>query len=105
MSESETNRILNDLLKWTKVTSIPTVKALLESTLTTPEQKLAYQASTGRNVREVAEIAHASKSSVAVWWDRWTKLGLAEIKPAKGGNRAVRSFSLEDFGIDVPNSG
>ncbi len=102
MSENETNIILRELLKWTKVTSIPTVKGLLESTLTTSEQKKAYEASTGRNVREVADIARTSKSSVAMWWDQWIKLGLAEVKPAKGGKRAVRSFSLEDFGIKVP---
>jgi hypothetical protein len=101
MSEIETNKILRELLKWTKVTSIPTVKSLLESTLTTPEQKKAYEASNGMNVRDVADIAHVGKSTVGRWWADWVNLGLAELRPAKGGDRAFRLFSLSEFGLDV----
>ena len=88
--------LLKEILKWTKVTSIPQVKNLLESTLASPEQRLAYQASDGKNVREVADIAHVGKSTIGRWWADWVKLGLAELQPAKGGDRAIRSYSLTE---------
>ena len=93
--------LLKEILKWTKVTSIPQVKNLLESTLASPEQRLAYEASDGRNVREVADIAHVGKSTIGRWWVDWVRLGLAELQPAKGGDRAIRSFSLAEFGLEV----
>jgi hypothetical protein len=104
LSESETNELLRELLRWTKVSSIPHVKSLLESTLRTAEQRLAYEHSVGITLLEVAKISGASKSSVANWWNSWTKLGIAEMKSVQGGTRAIRSFSLEDFGIDVQKS-
>jgi len=100
--EAQKVRLLREMLKWIKVTSIPEVKKLLETTLTTPEQRIAYTASDGKNAREVASIAHVNKSAITRWWAIWVKLGLAEIRPVRGGDRAIRSFSLEDFGVDVP---
>lgn len=106
MSEEDwrlTIELQREMLKWTKVTSIPHVKALLESTLKTSEQKLAYQHSTGKKLIDVATISKASKSAVANWWKIWVNLGIAEMKSVQGGARAIRSFSLEDFGISVTN--
>jgi hypothetical protein len=97
-----TVELLKEILKWTKVTNIPQVKSLLESTLASSEQRIAYEASNGKNVREVADIAHVGKSTIGRWWAEWVKLGLAELRPAKGGDRAFRSFSLAEFGLEVP---
>jgi hypothetical protein len=105
MSEEDwrlTIALQSEILKWIKVTSVPKVKTILESTLKTPEQKMAYQFSTGKKLLEVAKLANVSKSSVANWWESWARLGIAEMKSVRGGSRAIRSFSLEDFGIDVP---
>jgi transposase len=96
-----TVELLREILKWTKVTSIPEVKAVLLATLKTPEQRKAYQASNGRKLAEVAAMANAGVSTVGKWWDSWAKLGIAEMRPAQGGSRAFRSFSLEDFEIEV----
>jgi hypothetical protein len=94
--------LLEELVKWTKVTSIASVKKLLLEILPKPEQKIAYQASDGATVKEVAKQANASVGSVSKWWEQWTRSGIAEDVPVRGGKRTVRKFSLEDFGIEVP---
>lgn len=94
--------LLEELVKWTKVTSIPSVRRLLLEILPKPEQKIAYQASDGATIREVAKQANASVGSVSKWWEQWTRAGIAESIPARGGERAKRIFSLDDFGVEVP---
>jgi len=93
---------LEELVKWTKVASIPSVKKLLLEILPKPEQKIAYQASDGAKIKKVAKQASASVGSVSRWWEQWTRSGIAEDVPVRGGKRTMRKFSLEDFGIEVP---
>lgn len=96
--------LLEELVKWTRVTSIPSVKKLLLEILTSPEEKIAYQSSNGkRTSREVSRQANASHKTVAKWWRNWIKTGIAESISVKGGGRRARKiFSLDDFGIEVP---
>lgn len=61
--------LLEELVKWTRVTSIPYVKKLLLEILPTLEEKIAYQLSDGkRNSREVADQANISHPTIAKWW-------------------------------------
>jgi hypothetical protein len=95
--------LLEELVKWTKVTSIPHVKKLLTEILVKPEEKIAYQISDGKQtVRQVGKQANVSRNTVSVWWNKWIKAGIAEPISVKGGTRAKRAFSLDDFGIEVP---
>jgi hypothetical protein len=94
--------LLEELVKWTKVTSIPKVKELLLETLPSPEEKIAYQSSDGRASGEVGKEANVSYVTVTVWWKRWIKACIAEPVSARGGQRGKRIFSLDDFGIEVP---
>jgi hypothetical protein len=102
--EKRVIELLEELVKWTKVTSIPKVKELLEEFVKTSEEKMAYTYSDGkRTVREVAEMAQTNKSSVSNFWRKWIKSGIAQpISAAGGGNRAKSIFSLEDFAIETP---
>jgi len=105
MSSSEKNRtieLLEELVKWTKVTSIPHVKKLLEEILPSPEEKVAYESSDGKPSQEVAKLCNKSYSTVTVWWKNWIRVGIAESIASKGGQRAKRVFSLYDFGIEIP---
>ena len=104
MNENKEIRdILKEILKWTKVTSIPSVKKLLLEILPSPEEKIAYQSSDGKTRKEVAKLANVSSFTISNWWKKWTKAGIAEAVSVRGGGRrAIRSFSLEDFGIRVP---
>ena len=45
--KDRTVELLEELVKWTKVTSIPQVKRLLTEKLVKPEEKIAYQISDG----------------------------------------------------------
>jgi hypothetical protein len=105
MSSSNKDRtieLLEELIKWTKVTSIPHVKKLLEEILTSPEEKVAYESSDGKPSQEIAALANVSFPTVTIWWKKWIKAGLAEPISSRGGQRAKRLFSLTDFGIEVP---
>lgn len=94
--------LLEELVKWTKVANIPYVKKLLLETLSKPNQQIAYQASDGKTRKEVARIANVSNSIISKWWQKWEKVGIAETVSVRGGKRALRSFSLYDFGIELP---
>lgn len=96
-------KLLEEMVKWTKVTSIPHVKKLLLEILSSPEEKVAYQSSDGeRTSREVADMANVSQFRIAKWWKAWIKAGIAEAVSVQRGERAKRIFSLDDFGVEVP---
>lgn len=94
--------LLEELVKWTRVTSIPQVKKLLLEILAKPEEKVAYQSSDGRASKKIAKEADVNYATVTLWWKKWVKVGIAEPISARGGQRAKRVFSLDDFGIEVP---
>ena len=101
--EDKMIELLEELVKWTKVTSIPKVKEFLLGILESPEEMVAYQSSDGEaSGREVAEQANVSQSTVAKWWKKWIMAGVAEPISVQRGERAKRIFSLDDFGIEVP---
>jgi len=103
VSKDRMTELLEELVKWTKVTSIPKVKELLLEVLASPEEKAAYQSSDGKkSVRELARQVNMGSVTIARWWKKWMKAGIAEPLSVKGGKRAVRSFSLEDFDIEIP---
>jgi len=94
---------LSEMLKWIKVTSIPQVKQLLSDLLQFDKEKIAYHFSDGEHgSQEVAKLAGVGYVTVTRWWKIWTRAGIAEMLSVKGGERAKRTFSLEDFGIEVP---
>lgn len=93
---------LKEILRWTKVTSIPQVKKTLEETLKTDKEKLAYQLSTGSTSREIAATVGVDFSTILDWWEKWYGLGMAERVSAQRGDRGIRLFDLADFGIRFP---
>jgi len=100
--EDRVIELLEELVRWTKVTGIPSVKKLLLEILKNPEEKIAYQASDGKSSKEVAKQTNVSYVTITLWWKKWIKVGIAESVRAPGGSRARRVFSLDDFGIEVP---
>ena len=94
--------MLEELVMWTKVASIPNVRKILLNILPRPEQKIAYQASDGATIIEVAKQANAGTGTISKWWNQWVRAGIAYDVPVSGGKRTKRRFSLMDFGIEVP---
>lgn len=101
--EDQMVQLLEELVRWTKVTSIPHVKTLLEQILQSSEEKIAYQASDGnRTQAEIAKIAGVSQMTISNYGKKWIRNGVAKAVVTTKGQRAIRLFSLEDFGIEVP---
>ena len=98
--------LIEELVKWTKVTSIPRVKNLLLDILKSPQEKIAYHSSDGEKTStEVGSISDVSHMTITNWWKKWTRAGIAESISVKGGSRARSIFSLEDFDIEIPTKG
>lgn len=95
-------RLLEEILKWTRLEGVQRAKTTITELLTTDTEKLVYENSDGRTSREIAEIVGVSHATVANYWRKWARYGIVEEVSARGGTRYRRSFSLTDFGIKVP---
>lgn len=101
-SQDRVVELLEELVKWTRVTSIPDVKKLLVETLQKDTDRLAYHSSDEkRTSREVGAIVALGKTAITKRWKSWIRLGIAEPVSAGRGVRAKSLFSLVDFGIDM----
>ena len=97
---------LVELLKWTKFAGIKEVKSVLESSVITDEEKIIYSLSDGRNssynIAKTMGSNDTVRRKISNYWDMWENVGLGSSMPAQGGTRFKHSFSLDDFGIKVP---
>lgn len=109
MSENLSNdkraiELLEELVKWTKATSIPKVREILEELVRSPSERVLYKYSDGKTARkELSEISGIDEADISRDWKKWAIGGILEQVPSKGGSRGCSTFSLEDFGIDVPD--
>ena len=94
--------VLEELLKWTKVTSIPKVGEVLAASLPTEQAKLAYFYSDGRSSREVAQASGCAQSSIVGYWKKWSRNGIVQPVAVQRGDRYKKVFDLTDFGIEIP---
>ena len=105
MSEDRTDRIielLEEILKWVKFQGWQNVKGILSEVLGDDMSKLIYHYSDGKSSREIAEKVSVSHQTVTNYWKKWAKIGIVEPLKVHRGIRYKRVFSLEDFGIEVP---
>ena len=94
---------LKEILKWTKIMSIPHVKNTLSATLTSDQEKVVYQYSNGLTTsRELGTMVGVGHSTITRWWNTWAQAGIVEHVGVKGGERTRRLFSLLEFDIKVP---
>ena len=102
--ESDELKVLREILKWMKFAGMNQVQSVLETTLNTPEKKLAYQMSDGtKGTIEVGKVSKVgSTTKVSTLWKEWKRKGLGDSLRVQGGDRFKRTFDLEDFGIEVP---
>ena len=105
MPEDKTDQViklLEEILKWTRLQGWQNTKAILLETLKDDIFKLVYQYSDGRSSREIAKRVPISYKTVINYWNEWAKIGIVEpIKVRGGGARYQRLFSLEEFGIEI----
>lgn len=103
MESSEVKEILKEILKWTKFQGIQKAKSVLEATLDDDIKKLIYHLSDGEDSKTIASRARVSDQTVRNYWKRWAVLGIIEPYPKYKG-RYWKLFSLEDFGIEIPET-
>jgi len=97
----EVKGLLQELLRWLKFLGWQSARQVLAETLKTESERLIYQQSDGKSTIEIAKIAAVSHVTVYKYWQKWAAKGIA--KPYQGyKGRYERAFSLEDFGIEVP---
>lgn len=93
--------LLQEILRWLKFLGWQSAREVLEETLKTESERLIYQQSDGKSTIEIAKIAGVSHVTVYKYWQKWAVKGI--VKPYEGyKGRYERAFSLEDFGIEVP---
>jgi len=100
-NETSERKILEEMLRWIKVTSVPHVKQVLDSLPL--EEKIAYHCSDGRNSREIARIVGVNQTTIVNWWKKWNTRGIVEPLSVRRGTRYRRAFELSDFDIKVPS--
>ena len=95
--------LVQELVKWIRVTSIPQVKKLLVEVLQKDEHKIAYHRSDGEQTREaIGGQVNVSGQAISNWWKKWERNGIVEILSVQGGTRGRKLFNLKDFDIQVP---
>jgi len=95
-------KLLEEILRWTRLQGIQNARAVLEDTLANDILKTAYQLSDGRSSSEVRKACGVTGKTVTNYWRRWFTLGIVQPSPKYKG-RFERAFSLEDLGIEIPS--
>ena len=107
MSERDTLlERLDELIFWTRLSAMPSIRKAVVDNLRTDIDKLVYQLSDGnRSSREIANtIRRGGRSvthvTVTNMWRKWAILNL--VMPAQRRGRYMRVASLESLGIEIP---
>ncbi len=104
-TNEEILRTLKEMLKWLKFTGIKEVRTVMSNALETEQKRLIFHLSDGnRGIIEIGKLANVGSSTVARYWEAWYRLGLMEPVAVQGGVRYKKSFELEDFGFNIPQS-
>jgi len=103
MAENDQIALLREIVKWLRFAGMKEVKTVLTSALDTEQKKLVYHLSDGgKSSLDIAQQSGVSDFTVRNYWKQWSKLGIVEAIKVGRGDRYVKTFDLEDFGIDVP---
>jgi transposase-like protein len=87
---------------WTRFENFPKLRKILLDTLTTDEEKRAYELTDGeRSRRDIARKIGVSNSTIQSWWNKWYNLGILEPSGKRKG-RPQKIVALEDMGIEAP---
>jgi hypothetical protein len=97
MNDEKILEILAEIRNWIRATFHASVKNSLEAALPDQKSRTAYQMFDGTATTEQVRIAcKISPNGLLVLAQRWTAMGLMEIRPDK---KRVRLFDLTDFGL------
>jgi len=83
--------------RWLRILAFPSLRERLEAELGKPNLKRIYDASDGRQIREVASAAKVSFGTVQRYWQAWAAKGLLEPTDVSGRFRKI--VELKDIGL------
>lgn len=105
MIEDTNTAIFREILKWVRIQGISQAKAVLNDALKTDRDKIVFEYSDGeRSSAEIGKLVGISQSTVQRYWAKWATLGVVDPVAVKGGTRYKKTFSLETFGIEIPET-
>jgi hypothetical protein len=99
--QKRTVELLEELLKWIKVSNIPTIKKIFKENIQTDTEKLVYELSDGKSSPVIASVVGIDSSTVRAFWHKWADASLMTVCP-NYMRRFCRLFSLGELGIEVP---
>lgn len=106
IDNEEVLKKLDELIFWTKFSTMSTFIPTLRNALRDDIDKLVYELSDGeKTTRDIAEIVtksgrKLSHVTVSNMWERWQQQNL--VIPADRKGRFKRVVSLESIGIKIP---
>jgi hypothetical protein len=101
MSDERVLGLLSEIRNWIRASSYGGVKTLLETALPDEKSRSAYQMLDGSTTLEdVRKTCKMSPNSVVALAQRWTSMGIMELR---GDKKRVRLFDLSDFGLMSDN--
>lgn len=98
----KSQEVLEDMAAWIKVGNFENVRIFLTSTFKKPEERIVYNLSDGRSTREINAACGVSLGSISNYQNNWNKMGLMKTTSVTRGDRYIKKFNLEDFGIEIP---
>jgi len=98
MGDDRILAVLTEIRNWTRAASYSSVKKLLEEALPDDKSRAAYQmmGDATPSMEEVRIACKIGRSTLFALANRWTAMGLMEVKDDK---RRARLFDLTDFGL------
>ena len=97
MSE-KTDQLLEELLAWTKLAHLPTIRAALDQIASDPKHLAALEATDGKqNQGEVSTISGLSQQTVSRLWTAWRRQGIVVERDGK----ACHLVRPSDQGFEV----
>ena len=111
-TDSEVVKLLKAILDWIKVTSVPQVRAIIESEFPKGEGKvdgcfqdedvkknalIYYLADGKRKQTEIARLTGVSQPSISTKYKKWEKMGLLRVID----KYSLALFDLNDFGYKL----
>lgn len=102
----ETNKerieeLLEEVVRWLRIGAAPTVRGWLEQVLTTTDERLVYQASSGGSQEEVAKAAGVSHGTVSNYWTRWRSASPSILREGVRKGRYVRLYDLSEINLPI----
>lgn len=97
------HEMLEEIKVWTKINGVEKVQNILTKHLNLPEKIIVYHQSDGKTTREIGTMCSLDPKTISNYWRSWYKLGIMKTEKVRGGgNRYIKIFDLDDYGIKIP---